>query len=80
MSKTIVVDSKTLWGLLGSLLFILGTIVAWVWHERDSRIESNIAQIQEERNRTLTKYLESKDEQTTLLKALTAKLTEQERE
>jgi CHASE3 domain sensor protein len=74
MSKTVQVDSRVLWSLLISLLSTLIAVAVVVWHERDSRIEADIAQIQEERNRTLNKYLESKDSQDKLLKALTEKI------
>ena len=55
------ISSGKLWAGLGTLagLLLLGGVA--VWHERDSRIEASVEQIQAERQATLQKYLESKE-------------------
>jgi hypothetical protein len=73
-SKTITIDARVAWGLAATIAAAALSAAVAIWHERDSRIERDVEQIQAERKQTLDRYLESKDRQDELLEALTRRL------
>jgi hypothetical protein len=57
----VTISSEKLWVGLGSLAALVVAGFIAVWHERDTRLETEVEQIQMERQKTLEKYLETKD-------------------